>query len=282
VSNIAEQKSCAGRRSKKETIMLESGLFESRPDRDRIGTRSKPATLAMATLVHVLIASVLILIPLLQTQAIPPVALPPPVVSPGPPVRIIKIAAAPSSGRVATRPLPPAVPDPFTAPTAVPDKVSYVVDAINVSSLDSLNPGFSTGPGGSAGPSNVIGLLASVAPTIVAPPPRPADPTPPPAPKIDIREPVRIASSLQLSRLIKKVDPEYPILAHRGHIEGTVIAEAHITGSGTIDSLRIISGNPLFYQSVLDAVKQWRYQPTLLNGEPIEVITTITVNFKLN
>jgi protein TonB len=78
------------------------------------------------------------------------------------------------------------------------------------------------------------------------------------------------------------VDPEYPILAHRGHIEGTVVAEAHITGSGTIDRLQIISGNPLFYQSVLDAVKQWRYEPTLLNGEPIDVITTITVNFRLN
>jgi protein TonB len=263
--------------------MLESGLFESRPDRDRIGIRSKPATLAMATLVHILFAGVLILIPMLQTQAIPPVALPPPVVSPGLPVRIIKIAAAPSSGRAAVRPLPPAVPDPFTAPTAVPDIVSYVVDAIDVSSLDPLGPGSSAGPGGAAGPSNVIGILGSVAPTIVAPPPRPPEPpTPPPAPKMDIREPVRIASSLQLSRLLKKVDPEYPVLAHRGHIEGTVIAEAHITESGTIDSLRILSGNPLFYQSVLDAVKQWRYQPTLLNGEPIEVITTITVNFRLN
>ena len=87
---------------------------------------------------------------------------------------------------------------------------------------------------------------------------------------------------IQVSRLIKKVDPEYPILAHRGHIEGTVVAEARITESGTIDSVRIISGNSLFYSSVLAALKQWRYQPTLLNGEPVDVITTITVNFRLN
>ena len=91
-----------------------------------------------------------------------------------------------------------------------------------------------------------------------------------------------MASSLQVSRLTKKVDPAYPILARRGHIEATIVAEARITGSGTIDSLRIISGNPLFYTSVLDALKQWRYEPTLLNGEPIDVITTITVNFRLN
>ena len=101
-------------------------------------------------------------------------------------------------------------------------------------------------------------------------------------PKVEIREPIRVASSLQVSRLAMKVDPEYPTLARRGHIEATVIAEARITGSGTVDSLRIISGNPLFYQSVLDAVKQWRYEPILLNGEAIEVITTITVNFRLN
>ena len=263
--------------------MLESGLFESRPDRDRIGTRRKPATLAMAILVHVLIASVLILIPLLQTQAIPPVALPPPVVSPGLPVRMIKLAGTPSAGRAAPRPLPPALPEPFTLPTSVPDKVPYVIDAIDISSLESFIPGSSDGPGGSRGPANVIGMFPTVAPPAVAPPPRPPDPpTPPPAPKFEIRGPLRVSSSLQVSRLVKKVDPEYPILAHRGHIEGTVVAEARITGSGTIDSVRIISGNPLFYQAVLDAVKQWRYQPTLLNGEPVDVITTITVNFRLS
>jgi protein TonB len=283
VSNVTEQKSCAGRRSKKETIMLESSLFESRPDRDGIGSRKKPATLAMSTVVHVMIASGLILIQLLQTHAVPPVALPPPVVSPGAPVRMIKLAATPLSGRTAARSLPQPLPDALTVPASVPDKVPYVVDAIDISSLESLNTGLSAGPAGPRGPSNLIGLLIPAAPPVAAPPPRPPDPaTPPPAPKIEIRAPLRVASSLQVSRLIKKVDPEYPILARRGHIEATVVAEARITGSGTVDSLRIISGNSLFYTSVLDALKQWRYEPTLLNGEPIDVITTITVNFRLN
>ena len=263
--------------------MLESGLFESRPDRDRAGSRKKPATLAMSTLVHVLIASVLILIPLLQTHAIPPVALPPPVVSPGLPVRMIKLAASPSAGHAAPRPLPSALPNPLTEPTSVPDKIPYVVDAIDISSLESLNPGSSSGPAGPRGPSNSIGLLIPAAPPAVAAPPRPPDPpAPPPSPKIPRVGPTRVASTVQASRLILKVDPVYPQLARIAHVEGTVIAEARITASGTIDSLRIISGNPLFLQSVIDAVKQWRYQPTLLSGEPIDVITTITVNFKLN
>jgi len=261
--------------------MLESCLFESRPNRERIGSRKKPATLAV--FVHLLIASALVLFPLLQTQAVPPVALPPPIVSPGAPVRMIKLAATPSSGRTAARLAPQPSPDTLTVPASVPDKVPYVVDAIDVSALESLSIGPSTGAAGPRGSSNFIGLVIPAASPVVAPPPQPPDPpTPPPAPKIEIRAPLRVASSLQVSRLVKKVDPEYPILAHRGHIEGTVVAEARITGSGTVDSLRIISGNPLFYQSVLDAVKQWRYEPTLLNGEPIEVITTITVNFRLN
>ena len=263
--------------------MLESGLFESRPDRDRIGTQRKPATLAMATLIHVLIASALIFIPLLQTQAIPPVALPPPAVSPGAPVRMIKLAATPSSGRAAARSLPQPLSDALTEPPSVPDKIPYIVDAIDTSSLESLNPRSSAGPGGSQGPANIIGMLSTLASPDIGAPPRPPDPpTPPPLPKLESRAPIRVASSLQVSRLTKKVDPQYPILARRGHIEATIVAEARITGSGTIDSLRIISGNPLFYTSVLDALKQWRYEPTLLNGEPIDVITTITVNFRLN
>jgi protein TonB len=268
---------------KRRPIMLESCLFESRPDRDRIGSRKKPATVAMATLFHVLIAAALILIPLLQTQAVPPVALPPPVVSLGAPVRIIKLAATPSSGRATTHPVSPAVSDAVFAPTAVPDKIAYVNDAIDVASLESLNLGTSSGPGGPLG-TGIPGVSFSVAPpTIAAPPqPPPTPPTPPAAPKLQRVEPIRVSSTLQASRLLWKVDPVYPQLAKLAHVEGTVIAEARITQGGTVDSLRIISGNPLFFQSVLEAVKQWRYDPTILNKEPIDVITTITVNFRLN
>jgi protein TonB len=283
VSNIAEQKSCAGRRSKKEIIMLESGLFESRPDPDLAGGRKRPATLAMATLVHVLIASILILIPLLQTHAIPPVALPPPVVSPGPPVRMIKLAASPSARHAAPRAQPAALPDHLAQPTSIPDEVRYVADSIDISSLESLYSGSSAGAAGPQGTVSSIGIFTTSAPPIIAPPPRSPDPpTPPPVPNIQRVAPIRVASTVQASRLIRKVDPSYPQLARIAHLEGTVVAEARITVSGAIDSLKIISGNSLFFQSVIDAVKQWRYEPTLLSGEPIDVITTITVNFRLN
>jgi protein TonB len=170
----------------------------------------------------------------------------------------------------------------LTVPSAIPEKIAYVNDAIDIASLESLDLGPSTGPSGSRGPS-IAGILIPTALPVVAPPPRPPDPpTPPPAPKIQRVAPTRVSSTVQASRLISRIDPVYPQLAKIAHIEGTVIAEARITESGTIDSLRILSGNPLFFQSVMDAVKQWRYEPTLLSGEPIDVITTITVNFRLN
>jgi protein TonB len=230
-----------------------------------------------------MIAGALILIPLLQTEAVPPIALPLPAVSAGAPVRMIKLAATPSAGRAVTRPVRPPVPDPFVAPTSVAEKTAYVVDAIDIASLESLSGGTFSGPAGPSGLPSNIGFLATATPPTIALPPRPPEPpTPPPAPKIDIRQPLRVASALQVSRLIKKVNPEYPALARRARLEGSVITEAIITESGTIDSLHIISGNPIFYQSVLDALQQWRYEPTLLNGQPLEVITTITVNFRLN
>ena len=262
--------------------MIESCLFESRPEHDRIGRRKNPALLAVSTVVHMLIASALILIPLLQTEAVPPTALPPPAINTGAPVRMVRLVATRSAGHNAARPVRSPISDVFTAPKNIPEKTAYVVDAIDVASLESLNAGAASGPMGSPGLSNIIGLPTTAIPPIIAPPPRPPEPpTPPPAPKMDIRQPIRVASVLQVSRLIKKVDPEYPKLARQAHLEGTVVAEALISESGTVDSLRIISGNPLFYQSVLDAVMQWRYQPTVLNGEPIDVITTITVNFRM-
>ena len=263
--------------------MIESCLFESRPERDSISRRKKPAVLAVSTVIHVLIACTLILIPLLQTEAVPPTALPPPAMNTGAPVRMVILAATPSSAHAVARPQRASIPDIFTAPRSIPEKTAYVVDAIDIAALESLNAGPGSGSIGTPGPSNIIGIFAKLEPPIIALPPRPPDPpTPPPTPKIEIRRPIRVASPVQVSRLIKKVDPEYPPLARRARLEGSVVAEALITESGTIDSLRIISGNPLFYQSVLDAVKQWRYEPTLLNGEPIDVITTITVNFRLN
>ena len=80
---------------------------------------------------------------------------------------------------------------------------------------------------------------------------------------------------------MRKVEPRYPPLAIVARIQGTVVLEAVISKAGTIENLRLVSGNPMLAGAALDAVSQWRYRPYILNGDVIEVETEITVNFVL-
>lgn len=79
--------------------------------------------------------------------------------------------------------------------------------------------------------------------------------------------------------LIYKVEPQYPSMARRLHIEGSVVIEAWISREGLIERAEVESGHPLLVHAALDAVRQWRYRPYYLNHEPVEVQTQITVNF---
>jgi len=90
----------------------------------------------------------------------------------------------------------------------------------------------------------------------------------------------RISSMLEGS-LIRRVQPIYPPLARNARVQGAVVLFATISAAGTIENLRVLSGHPLLAGAAIDAVKQWRYRPYILNGEPIEVETEITVNFVL-
>ena len=83
------------------------------------------------------------------------------------------------------------------------------------------------------------------------------------------------------ARLIFQPKPAYPPLALAAHVEGTVRMEAVIGRDGTIQDLNVISGHTLLVLAAREAVSRWRYQPTLLNGEPVEVVTEIQVSFKL-
>jgi protein TonB len=94
--------------------------------------------------------------------------------------------------------------------------------------------------------------------------------------------PVRRGGDVLKSNLVYQVTPVYPDLARRIRLTGDVHMEAVITKEGTIDKLRVLSGHPLLNAAAIEAVLQWRYRPTLLNGEPVEVITTISVSFRLN
>jgi protein TonB len=81
--------------------------------------------------------------------------------------------------------------------------------------------------------------------------------------------------------LIRRVQPDYPPLARQTRREGRVELHAIIATDGTIQSLEVMSGDALFRQSALEAVRQWRYRPTVLNGQPVQVDTTITVIYTL-
>jgi TonB family protein len=94
--------------------------------------------------------------------------------------------------------------------------------------------------------------------------------------------PVRRSEGVMAAALIHKVQPRYPDLARMIHLQGTVYLRAIIATDGTVRQLEVISGNPMLANPALQAVREWRYQPTRLNGEAVEVKTLITVNFVLN
>jgi protein TonB len=250
--------------------MLESSLFESR---SRKKTR-KPFTLAVSLVVHVVSVAILVLIPLFQTQAltVPAVdaALFLPHIETPPTVPVF--SAQPH--RVQMQPSPPE-PTAFTAPPTIPDRITYEVQP---PPANPVNLPF----GGGTGQATVAGLgipsIGVAAPVLEPPPPLPAPPPPVP---ITNAQPVRRGGILQAANLIYQVKPEYPPMARLTRTQGVVVLEAVIGKDGSIDSLRVISGPQLLIRAALDAVRQWKYRPTMLNSEPVEVITTVTVTFTL-
>lgn len=97
-----------------------------------------------------------------------------------------------------------------------------------------------------------------------------------------VTAPVARASRAEEGLLIRQIKPGYPPLAKQTHTQGMVVLQAIIARDGTIQQLRVASGHPLLTRAAVEAVQQWRYRPYLLNGEPVEVETQITVNFTLN
>lgn len=224
-------------------------------------------TIFLSTLLQVTILGIMILIPLIYTEALPKamlatmlVAPPPPPPPPPPPqpqqvVRVRHIARIINQGKM-------------LAPTVIPKDVKMIKE-------EELPPdtGFTgvTGgvpggiPGGSAG--GVFGGLG-----IGTAPPPPKEP----------KKRITVGGNVQSAKLVNQVRPIYPPLAKQARISGTVRLHAIISKDGTVQQLEMVSGHPLLVQSALDAVRQWRYQPTLLNGEPVEVETFIEVVFTLS
>ena len=103
-----------------------------------------------------------------------------------------------------------------------------------------------------------------------------------PCRKSPLRQRVRVSQGVTQGLLLRKVQPNYPPLARQARIQGSVLLQAEISKDGSIENLRLISGHPMLAPAAIEAVKQWKYKPYILNGEPVEVETQITVNFTLS
>jgi protein TonB len=242
--------------------MFEDSLMES-------GGRLKSkrgTTTVISFVLQILLIGVLVLLPLIFTEALPRqqlmtflVAPPPPPPPPPPPaaapVVVKKIQSELDNGQLRT-------------PTAIPKKIQMIKEdeappSTGVAGVVGGVPGGV--PGGSMG--GVLGGVLSSAPVAV--------------PKAATPQRVRVSQGVSQGLLIHKVQPSYPALARQARIQGVVVLQALIGKDGAIQNLHVVSGHPMLTGAALDAVKQWRYKPYFLNGEPVEVETTINVNFTL-
>jgi protein TonB len=249
--------------------MFEQSLLTS-------GKTAKPWTVAISFIFQTILIGIAILIPLIYTDTLPRttltsflVAPPPPPPPPPPPAAPVKVQRVIPRQFDAGR---------LMAPRAVPKQIAIIKEeelppptgAVGV--VGGVPGGV---PGGAGG--GIIGGIIGAAPVAAPPPP----------PKVEVQKPltpqrIRVGGNVQQAKLVRQPKPVYPPLAKQARIQGVVRFTAIIGKDGTIQNLQLVTGHPLLVPSAQEAVKQWVYQPTLLNGEPVEVITQIDVNFTLS
>jgi periplasmic protein TonB len=192
---------------------------------------------------------------------------PPPPPPPAPP-------AAPASAIVrVVKPTSDIMNGQLRTPDRIPNKVQMITEEEAPPSLNvtgGVVGGVSGGiPGGQLG--GVIGgIISSTSKLAVVP-----------EPKAAIAKRVRVSQGVSQGLLIYRVEPKYPPIAQQAHIQGIVILTAVIDKDGIIQRLQLVSGHPMLATAAIDAVKQWRYKPYLLNGQPVEAETTVAVTFRL-
>jgi periplasmic protein TonB len=219
-------------------------------------------TMMVSVAAHVLIVGAVVIVPLMATGAMP--ALPMDDLS------YIRLAPPPAPPPLPTPPAPAAATTPLanpdSAPTKMPEAIVPETPRAPIGDLvDGAIPTFGT-------PDRGFGPAADVGRDVGEPvPPPPPTPHKPMRPGGDIREPVKV----------KHVPPVYPQIAINARISGRVVIDAVIGTDGVVRDARVLSGVPLLNQAALDAVKQWRYTPTMLNNVPVQVIMTVTVQFNL-
>jgi len=231
-------------------------------------------TTLLACVLQCLLVGVLILVPLWFTDVLPkqqlltfleapPPPPPPPAAAPAPKaVRVVKVTSDIANGQLRT-------------PGRIPAKVQMIKedDAPPPTISEGVVGGVPGGiPGGQLG--GVIGGIISSSSSLAAVPnlSKPAA----------MPQRVRISQGVSKGLLVYHIDPPYPVLARQAHIQGTVVLTALIDKEGIIQNLQLISGHPLLAPAAIEAVKHWRYKPFLLDGQPVGVETTVTVNFNLH
>jgi periplasmic protein TonB len=227
---------------------------------------NKPWTVVISMALQVTFLTVLILIPLIYTEALPKASLstflsapPPPPPPPPPPVAQQIVRVKPQVHLMDAGKL--------VAPRAIPKDIKIIKEEAEPDMMGAQGGVPGGVPGGQMG--GVIGgVIGGVGGA--PPPPKPA------------QSRIRQGGAVTAASLINRVQPNYPPLARQTRISGTVRLHAIISKDGSVQQLEVLSGHPLLVQAALDAVRQWRYRPTTLNGEPVEVDTTIDVIFSLN
>jgi periplasmic protein TonB len=211
-----------------------------------------------------LIVGCLLILPLLYTQGLPRLTLLAPLLAPAPPPALplpphANSSSAASSNMMGIR---------LVSPSQIPPTVNMLAETTPPPPMVDPNMiGISHGTGDSSGRGNV--LEAIIGSRQVLPPPPPVVHRPP-------------TSRMMEGNLILRVQPDYPSLARQVRVQGQVVLRAMISREGTIEKLQVLSGHPMLVQAAVDAVRQWRYRPYVLNGEPVEVETEVKVNFVLS
>jgi protein TonB len=241
-----------------EAVMSHELFHDVTDVRPRAG-RATGGTLAVSIVAHAAILAAVVVVPLLATDTLPKV-----IDTVGPYVP------------VATPPQPPRGPEPTRTPSA---KTNVTRNPAPIDVPDAIHPEVERSPATDYSIADVISTPAGGFPGVVGG----ADdgvPSPPPPPPPAPPKPIR-ATSVNMPTKVHDVAPIYPAIAQRASLEGVVIVEAVIAVDGSVRDARVLKSVPLLDGAALDAVKQWRYAPTRVNGVAVPVIVTVTVQFRL-
>jgi periplasmic protein TonB len=245
------------------------------------GKTKKTWTVLVAFIAQIVLMIVAVILPMIYFDVLPKTTLQSFLVAPPPPPPPPPPPSAPAPVKIVK-----VIPRQFDAgklmaPKVVPKEIATIKEEELPPATTGVAGVVGGVPGGVAGgtPGGVLGGIISSGNQVAALPP----PPPPPVEKKPVTpKRITIGGNVQQAKLVRQPKPNYPPLAKQARISGVVHLAAIISKDGTIQDLKVISGHPLLIPAALEAVKQWVYQPTLLNGEPVEVSTQIDVNFTLS